>query len=148
MSIISRIAQDKEIAGLKALVKETCLDSYGETEYYEDGAGLWLVAERNGEIIGCTNISPPNGKEYPILSVLAVKPKYQNGVVGVRLLKTAERLYRWANAPGYIFGIRKDNLRMKKLSNKYATLYREDPDGIHLYYGVDFHAKQAEPAQA
>lgn len=131
--MIVRMARKEEVGELKAMVK-------GIYPYpYEETADLWLLAEKEGEVLGCIGMERPNGG-YPCLSPLAIRPAYQKKSVAGQLIKMAEGLYRLVNAPGYIFGIRKENTRMKEMCDRYATLYREDNGD--LYYGVDFNAKQ------
>lgn len=52
----------------------------------------WLVAERNGEVIGCVQALP--GKPLGHIGFIGIVPKYQNRGYGVLLWRMAETLLK------------------------------------------------------
>ncbi|HEX8302425.1 GNAT family N-acetyltransferase [Sphingomonas sp.] len=63
------------------------------TAIVEDPSQRLLVAERDGAVIGCVQLSD-KGKGTAYLGLLSVDPALQAGGIGRRLLDAAERLAR------------------------------------------------------
>lgn len=69
----------------------TDLDTLGAI--VDDSAQKLLIAEQDGEALGCVQVSD-RGKGVAYLGLLCVEPTIQNGGVGKKLMEAAERVAR------------------------------------------------------
>lgn len=104
-AVLSR-AMEPEIrqatAGDAANITNVINRAFGESEhFFVDGdritveevqvslhTGVFLVAEREGEMVGCVYVEPRGERAY--LGLLSVEPGHQQRGVGVRLMRASE----------------------------------------------------------